>query len=310
MTSLRSRLGANPSTPAYALSRKYWARGEWNGKNAAGKAWDQVAWDCSDESLADARARASVKAERLGRNAKSSRSRMWNPYLYTDRPLREPVLERLNDSDSSAAAVITRTAYGSEVLNTAGLMFIDVDLPPVPSSGRGLMDTAQDGCSSVPPPSQSIQAPRTKSSTLYASGRLAIPRGASAPTAPTADCVISSPPAGRILSPNRPTPFSRCSVATPATGNSARCKRASAPALPPSHGAVAAPTHQLRFPYDDAKRERAMNNWIARYEGASQRYATCQFLANVGSTMPDAEISPLITEHDTRTKATSGLPLA
>jgi hypothetical protein len=53
-----------------------------------------------------------------------------------------------------------------------------------------------------------------------------------------------------------------------------------------------------------------MAQWLARYQRAAENYATCQFLANIGSTLVPAEVSSLITEHDTRTKAVSGLPLA
>lgn len=53
-----------------------------------------------------------------------------------------------------------------------------------------------------------------------------------------------------------------------------------------------------------------MQQWLIGYQEASERHATCQFLATVGNATPSSAMSSLITEHDTRTKATSRLPLA
>jgi hypothetical protein len=219
------------------------------------------------------------------------------------------VLRRLNDSDSNAAAVITRTAYGSEVLNTAGLMFIDIDLPPAPSSGRGLIELLKRlffGASSEPidtgPADAKLNALRQWQAGNFSWGfrayrthsglRYLVTSGWQDPLAEETRAIFA------VLGCD--TRYRQlCKVQ-----KSFRAR------LTPKPWRCGCPNPPVRFPYDGTKCERAMSAWIARYEGASQRYATCQFLANVGSAMPDAGISPLIAEHDTRTKATSGLPLA
>ena len=51
-------------------------------------------------------------------------------YACGSRPPREQILETLVSSDGSAAAILTRNAYGAVVLNAAYMLFVDVDLPP------------------------------------------------------------------------------------------------------------------------------------------------------------------------------------
>jgi hypothetical protein len=286
---------------------KYWARGEWNGTNSAGKPWHQLAWDCSDESADDARTRAQAKAQRLGQSA-GSQAWQRDAYPYADRALREPVLRRLNESDSNAAAVITRTAYGSEVLNSAGLMFIDIDLPQV-QSGPSLLELLKRlfiGASSKPidsnSPDSKLNALRQwqavnsswgfRAYRTHSGMRYLVTSGWRDPVAEDTHAIFAS-----LGCDTRYRQL--CKVQ-----KSFRAR------LTPKPWRCGCPNPPVRFPFENADSERKMNDWIARYEDASQRYATCQFLATVGSTMPPAEISPLIAEHDARTKATSGLPLA
>ncbi len=49
-------------------------------------------------------------------------------YAYGDRPLREEIVRSVA-GDGERAAVVTRNSFGCLVLNTAGVLFVDVDLP-------------------------------------------------------------------------------------------------------------------------------------------------------------------------------------
>jgi len=288
---------------------KYWARGEWIGSPSAHKEWRQVAWDSSDISAADARERANLKAQRLGQKAITGNAPGADSYPYTDRPVREPVLRTIDSVDANGAGVITRTAYGSEVLNTAGLMFIDIDLPKV-KAGSGLLAMLKRllwggaaGADAAPSPAESkltdlrqwqsgnspwaFRAYRTHSGLRY--------MVTSAWQDPVADQTHSV-----FASLGCDTRYRHlCKVQ-----KSFRAR------LTPKPWRCGCPNPPVRFPYENSKREAQMEQWLARYQRATANYATCQFLANVGSTLPPAEISALITEHDSRTKAASGLPLA
>jgi hypothetical protein len=99
-----------------------------------------VCWRWLDSSLAEAAALAQEGARKVAEGFAAG-GRLERRYGYADRPLREPVLRELKTSDGELAAALTRNSYGCLVLNTARVMFVDVDLPE-PESGRasGLSD--------------------------------------------------------------------------------------------------------------------------------------------------------------------------
>ncbi len=67
---------------------------------------------------------------------------------YPNRPFREPVLQEIKDDAGETTAVITRNSYGCLVLNTARVMFVDVDLPePKPA---GLFQKLFGGATTAP----------------------------------------------------------------------------------------------------------------------------------------------------------------
>jgi len=63
-----------------------------------------------------------------------------NTYYGTDRPQREEVLREFKNHVGEISAVITRNSYGCVVLNTARIMFVDVDVeaPRNPATGESL----------------------------------------------------------------------------------------------------------------------------------------------------------------------------
>src|SRR5258708_893987 len=98
---------------------RYWARGS---------AGDYICWRWSDASLEDARAHALEAARRLAERCKVQGPDAAERYGYSDRPLREPVLQEIRGADGGLAGVVTRNSYGCQVLNTSGAMFVDVDI--------------------------------------------------------------------------------------------------------------------------------------------------------------------------------------
>ncbi len=94
---------------------RYWA------KAAAGERSQGThaeCFGCSNDSveaaLADAQSRASKLAEAIGRADPNKR------YLYSDRPVREEILQEF-EHDGRPTAAITRNGYGSLVLNTSNV---------------------------------------------------------------------------------------------------------------------------------------------------------------------------------------------
>ena len=288
---------------------KYWARGEWNGTKQGGQKWHQLAWDYSGESPAHAQTRAHEKARRLGETALRT-SAAANEYPYADRPVREPVLRTLEHAGEECAAVITRTAYGSEVLNTERLMFIDVDLPLPHETAVGFFAglnrllrgesfapttrlATTETCLSILTqwqarnPSWTFRVYRTHSGLRY---------------------IVSS-------KWHDPLDDLTHKVLT-ALGCDARyqqlCKvqKSFRARLTPKPFRCGCDNPPVSFPYDGAERETLMSRWITSYQQTASRFATCQFLSDIGTGAPSSAIAALIAEHDAQTKAASGLPLA
>jgi len=289
---------------------KYWARGEWAGTGPKGEPWRQWAWDCSDDSLADAQARATAKAQRLGESAARFPQTHRGHYPYADREVREPILRTLDGATGECAAVISRTAYGSEVLNTERLMFVDIDLPaPKPAAGlivalfRRLFGggTAETAPAATPTdlkladlrqwhtsnPSWAFRVYRTHSGLRYL-----VTSDWQDPVASSTHAVLNS-----LGCDSRYQQL--CKVQ-----KSFRAR------LTPKPWRCGCDNPPVRFPYESDRQEALMRQWLAGYQQSSARYATCQFLTTVGATPASSTMASLITEHDTQTKATSGLPLA
>ncbi len=98
---------------------KYWAKGSKNGV---------ICWGFSERSLDEAKAVAQARAEKVAAVKISERVRS-SQYGYTDRPLREEVLEQVK-FQGQLTGVVSRNRYGALVLNTNGLMFLDLDAAP------------------------------------------------------------------------------------------------------------------------------------------------------------------------------------
>ncbi|MCI0343024.1 MAG: hypothetical protein L0216_18090 [Planctomycetales bacterium] len=85
----------------------------------------------SDASLADAEAKASVRAEealkRILAGERLPRKERKRPYNVGEGvPIREEIVERLGD------ALVTRNSYGARCLNTPNVLFADIDFPTGP----------------------------------------------------------------------------------------------------------------------------------------------------------------------------------
>ncbi len=109
----------------------YWSKVEYSRTFSSPAAQIKCScWGWSDVSEEEARAHAQERARRAQLGQGKNRSLGSDDYdLYQERPLREPVMERLYQPEGEQFAAITRNRYGSLVLNTARVMFVDVDLP-------------------------------------------------------------------------------------------------------------------------------------------------------------------------------------
>jgi hypothetical protein len=108
---------------------KYWAQG--SATVADVHPWNVRAFGGSDVSTEEALRRANERAARAAAALVNGHSP--GSYGYDERPLREEIIEEIRDGNE-LVAVITRNSYGSLVLNTSRVMFVDVDLYPQTAS--------------------------------------------------------------------------------------------------------------------------------------------------------------------------------
>src|ERR1700733_14012144 len=99
---------------------KYWAKGEATVPDV--HPWKVCAFGSSDISIEEAQRRGKERAERVAAAVVDGRAP--GAYEYDERPLREEVVEEIRDG-GGVVAVITRNSYGSLVLNTDRVMFVD-----------------------------------------------------------------------------------------------------------------------------------------------------------------------------------------
>jgi hypothetical protein len=274
---------------------KFWAKGTHQ---------QFTCWRWSDSSLAEAAALAQEGARRLAERFVAG-DKLRRGYGYPDRPLREPVLREIKAPGGEVAAVITRNSYGALVLNTARIMFVDVDLPepksplggwlknlfgkPEPSAAPITHDTvlAQAQAWSQSHPGWGWRVYRTKAGLrLLATHALFEPEGAS--TEQVFDALGADPLYRRLC-------------------RTQKCFRARLTPKPWRCGFKNPPD---RWPWPDAKAEARFKDWEARYQKACRDYATCELVATPGSQQIDPTVQLILNIHDETTLAESKLDLA
>jgi hypothetical protein len=108
---------------------RFWARAE-TSVTIGGQDYHFIAWKGSDINKEDAERLASLAlSERI---ARKERGEKLGQYPKDGVPLREEVIQEIRDSSNTRIAVITRNAAGCLVLNTANVMFIDIDFDYAP----------------------------------------------------------------------------------------------------------------------------------------------------------------------------------
>ena len=102
---------------------------------ARGSSGDFSCWRWSTENVAEAQSLADEAARQLADRFAHGDFPPKHGGYYPNRPFREPVIQEIKDATGETAAIITRNSYGCHVLNTARVMFVDVDLPEPKSPG-------------------------------------------------------------------------------------------------------------------------------------------------------------------------------
>jgi hypothetical protein len=273
---------------------------------ATGKTTDTFAcWGWSDISPADAEEKGKQRAKAVAEMIRSGNRP--DSYLYGDRPMREEIIDEWKRSDSTTYAAVTLNAYGCQILNTVGAMFVDVDLPAVSGleafkqglkglfGNRGPSPRERQEADALSRVQEMIRAdPRcgVRAYRTRAGLRYLLTHGQADPVAPATHSAMENLGADPLY-------MRLCKVQ--------ECFRARLTPKPWRCG-----THALtvRYPWRDANAEREARDWLDAYSTKAERYATCSLIQQFGSENMDEEIAHVVEFHDSITKAESGLLLA
>jgi hypothetical protein len=274
---------------------RFWARG---------RSGDFFAWRWSFQSAAEAQSLADQAAQRLADLFRVGNVPPRHGGYYPNRPFREQVLKEVTNETGEITAVITRNSYGCLVLNTARVMFVDIDLPdPKPSGG---LFKRLFGKPAVPATNNSQNETmgriedwtrrnlewgwrvyRTRSGL-----RLLATQGLVDADSDVVSGVFESLGADPLYK-------SLC--------KSQRCFRARLTPKPWRCGVRSKPE---RWPWLDAKQEKRFQKWDAQYQSFSANWATCEFIGQIGNSSIHPEVQPILNLHDGSTRAESKLQLA
>jgi hypothetical protein len=292
---------------------KYWVREKVSVKSPrARRPFDIEVCGGSERDLEDAREQARAVAVRVRQAIESGRPPM--RYLYSDRPLREEVLDELRHRDE-VIGLITRNSYGSRVLNTAKAMFIDIDM----EGGRNIMTGERASThpwfsagEKNPPKSflekvqrffrsdseerreeafeaalKQIEREVARHSRLamrvyrtFGGYRCLVTDRTFKPSDSRSKALLES-------FKSDPLYIKLCTVQ--------ECYRAR---LTPKYWRFSGNPPPARFPFRDHKDEDRYRRWEERYEREIHNYSTCVLVASFGSGVVDDRVKPVVELHD------------
>ena len=283
---------------------RYWARAE-----KISHDYHLIRWGYSNTSEADALAVAEQRLARTIEGFAAKDNLSGEEYPYGVLPTREEIIEEFHDETGELHAVITRNRYGSLVLNTDRIMFIDVDLEHERFSSctaaaaffwRSWFTTAKKLAQErqersllllhewlLARPAWQVRVYRTKAGLRYLVSQPALSPGS-----------VESEEAMRSLGCD-PRYIQLCRVQ--------RCYRAR---LTPKPWRCGLNRPQSIYPWHSVSAEQSMRQWETDYVVAIQEFATCEFITVLGPTEIPTSAAQFIQVHDRLTKADSSLPLA
>lgn len=278
---------------------QFWAKGECGNISC---------WRWSSQSLAEAQAQADLAAQKLLERFRANGfsnaggSNHWG--YYPDRPFREQILQEIKGSNGESAAMITRNNYGCQVLNTARVMFVDIDLPENKPAGGFFKRLFGKSDPAAPLPVPEAELAKIENWTrnhtewgwrIYrtrAGLRLLATHGlVAADSTTTMDifAALGTDPLYQKLCQTQ------------------KCFRARLTPKPWRCGVRARPA---RWPRLTEKQEKQFQKWQAHYQSLVFNWATCDLIHQTGNTMIHPEIQPIVKLHDEATRVGSKLPLA
>lgn len=278
---------------------RFWAQVSDTVQGQDGKPLDLKCWGWSTDDIHEARTRASEAFERLLARVRSG-SGMESRYSYGNRPLREEIIREVS-ADGSPSAIISRNSYGALILNTARVMFIDVDVPQEPPPPKGLFGLFRGKKADKPDPAETVLQNLRRELEGYGSFR--VYRTAAGYR------VLATDPLFEPANADVEQLMERVG-ADPAFVKLCRAQRSFRARLTPKPWRCNQPRPPVVFPRQDPQSQNQFQSWLNEYDSACFSWSTCRFVEEIGPGNVHEEARPLLDLHDEYTKPDSSLPLA
>lgn len=275
---------------------KIWVKAEREVRGKGGP-MQLAAWGWSANDRSEAQRLANEKLDRMVRRVEQTQE-LSRDYAYGTRPMREEIIQELHTGGGELAGVVTRNSYGSLVLNTSQVMFVDIDLPAEGFAQRlgrlfgrkasvetEVLERVKAGLREISAAVYRVY--RTAAGfRLMATDRLFQPgssesenimKAVAADAAFVKLCRIQESFRARLT----PKPW-RCGLS-----------------LPPG-----------RHPREDHFDREKFAAWLAEYEQNAANKSTCRLVEEVGSGWVHEQVEPILKLHDETTKVSASLALA
>ena len=280
---------------------RHWAKGEAtaqlkNGKSATITCWrGSISSQQEAEAIAQKAARDRVEKILSGNEKKSD---------YLDQPPREEVVEEIFSFGREPDGIVTRNVYGALVLNTSGLVFLDIDKSRTSfnslkgiftrlfGKGKNKNDWESTACATIE--TEIKKRP-------YWGGRVYRTRNGLR--------VMLTHATFEELTPELSTFMIACNTDPlyMKLCEKQKCYRAR---LTPKPTRIKMKRPSVRFPYLNEADVDAFAAWKTKYEQASTNFSTCEYITSFGSTTLASGLAKLVEYHDEMAKVDDRLPLA
>jgi hypothetical protein len=279
---------------------RVWAKASADGKikDQKGQPLDLLAWGWGDDHETARRG----AAERLQRLIERVRKGQPFPerYGYGNRPLREEILRTIDgETPEQPAAILTRNVYGAQVMNTARLLFLDVDLVDNAGLSKRLGRLFGRG----PSPEEETLTRLREALKAYGLATFRIYRTASGYRVMAIDRDFN-PTATDVQA------LMKSTGTDPAFSQLCQVQKSFRARLTPKPWRMDKQTPPGQHPREDAELRDRFAQWLSEYERDAAGYATCQYLETVGSGRISENARPLQLLHDQITRSDQSLPLA
>ena len=282
----------------------YWSKAPCSTLDRRGEPRTISVWGWSSTSLQEAQEHAAARAASIA--AAAARARDLQDYEYGQGPLREEIVEQIGDGEAPIA-LITRNRYGALVLNSARVLFVDIDFAPSPPAG--VLDAFL-----------SIFSARRRAARLLAGAEQAITRiedWAAANSARSFRLYRTCEGLRLLFTDRLYDPAAEETTALLQQLNAdpmyvkltqrQQCFRARLTAKPWRCGCPRPPN---AFPWTTPDAERIFRQWQARYTQLDFGYRACHLHQQYGRPAGIPELAAIMEAHDRGAKITSTAPLA